>query len=153
MRQNDDHFIHILNRIQTSSQTNDNTHFMNNFCLRPPPTDNTLPHLFYTNLKTTTHNKIVYEKTPSDTFKIHTKDFRFETCPFHFKLSILPSHTNGHHKLLLLKNMLMELCVRNYATLNGLVNAANGGFEDYIENNVKPLIWIYFHNPQIGINT
>ncbi len=49
--------------------------------------------------------------------------------------------------------MLMELCVRNYATLKGLVNGANGSFEDYIKNNVKPLIWIYFHNPQIGINT
>jgi len=104
MKQNDVHFINILNRIQTSSQTNDDAHFMNNFCLRPPPTDNTLPiqtYLFYTNLKTTTRNKIVYENTPSDTFKIQTKDFHFETCPFHFKLSNLPSHTNGHHKLLL----------------------------------------------------
>jgi hypothetical protein len=49
--------------------------------------------------------------------------------------------------------MLTELCVRNYATLNGLVNGANGSFEEYIKNNVKPLIWIYFHNPQIGIST
>ncbi len=153
MRQNDVHFINILNRFQTGSQIIDDIHFMNNFCLRPPPIDNTLLHLFYTNLKTTTHNKIVYEKTPSDTFKIHTKDFHFETCPSHFKLSILPSHTNGHHKLLLKKYMLTELCVRNYATLNGLVNGANGSFEEYIKNNVKPLIWIYFHNPQIGIST
>jgi hypothetical protein len=47
----------------------------------------------------------------------------------------------------------VELCVSNYATLGGLVNGANDTFEDYIENNSKPLIWIYFHNPQIGINT
>jgi hypothetical protein len=49
--------------------------------------------------------------------------------------------------------MLMELCVSNYATLDGLINGANGTFQDYVENNRKPLIWIYFHNPQIGINT
>ncbi len=47
----------------------------------------------------------------------------------------------------------MELCVSNYATLDGLINGANGTFQDYVENNRKPLIWIYFHNPQIGINT
>jgi hypothetical protein len=49
--------------------------------------------------------------------------------------------------------MLMELYVSNYATLDGLINGANGTFQDYIENNPKPLIWIYFHNPKIGINT
>jgi hypothetical protein len=58
--------------------------------------DNTLPHLFYTNLKTNAHNKIVYDKTPSKTFKLFVKDIHFETCP-HFKLSILPSHTSGFH--------------------------------------------------------
>jgi hypothetical protein len=35
--------------------------------------------------------------------------------------------------------MLMELCVSNYATLDGLVDGANGTFENYIENNPKPL--------------
>jgi hypothetical protein len=43
----------------------------------------------------------------------------------------------------------VEWCASNYATLNGLVNGANGTFQDYIENNLKPLIWIHFHNPQI----
>jgi hypothetical protein len=103
MRQNDVHFINILNRFQTSSQKNDDIHFMNNFCLRSPPIDNTLPHLFYTNLKITTHNKIVYDKTPNETFNFHTKDIHFETCLSHFKLSILPSHTSGFHELLLKK--------------------------------------------------
>jgi hypothetical protein len=41
--------------------------------------------------------------TPSETFKFHTKDIHFETCPSHFKLSILPSHTSGLHELLLKK--------------------------------------------------
>jgi len=34
---------------------------MNDFCLKPSLMDNTLPHLFYTNLKTIAHNKIVYD--------------------------------------------------------------------------------------------
>jgi hypothetical protein len=29
----------------------------------------------------------------------------------------------------------------------------NDTFQNYIKNNPKPLIWIHFHNPQIGINT
>ncbi len=39
----------------------------------------------------------------------------------------------------------MELCVGNYATLDGLVNGVDGTFQDYIENNLKPLTWIHFH--------
>jgi len=65
---------------------------MNNFYLKPPPMDNTLPHLFYTNLKTIAHNKIVYDKTLNETFKFLPKDIDFERCPSHFKLSMLPSH-------------------------------------------------------------
>jgi len=50
---------------------------MNNFYLKPPPMDNTLPHLFYTNLKTIAHNKIVYDKTLNETFKFLAKDIHF----------------------------------------------------------------------------
>ncbi len=49
--------------------------------------------------------------------------------------------------------MLVELRVNNYATLDGIVNGANGTFQNYIKKNPKPLIWIHFHNPQNGINT
>jgi hypothetical protein len=99
------------------------------------------------NIKTITHNKIVYDKTLGETFNFFAKDIHSKTCPFHFKLSMLPSHTNGlHHELLLLKNMLIELRVGNYATIDGLVNGANGTFKDYIENHLELLIWIYFQN-------
>jgi hypothetical protein len=126
---------------------------MNNFYLRPPPMDKTLSHLFYTNLITIAHNKIVYHKTPSETLKFLAKDIHSKHC-LHFKLSTLPSHISGfHHELLLKENMLMKLCVSNYATLDALVNGANGTFQNYVENNPKPLIWMHFHNPQIGINT
>jgi hypothetical protein len=49
--------------------------------------------------------------------------------------------------------MLVELCVGNYATLDGIVNGVDDTFQDYIKSSPKPLIWIHFHNPQIGIKT
>jgi len=75
---------------------------MNNFCLKPPPTDNILPNLFFTNLKTTIYNKIVHDKTLDETFKFLVKDVHFETRFSHFKLSMLPFHSFGfHHELFL----------------------------------------------------
>jgi hypothetical protein len=40
MRQNDLHFINILNRFWIYSQTNENINFINNIWLKPPPMDN-----------------------------------------------------------------------------------------------------------------
>jgi hypothetical protein len=62
MIQNDVHFFNILDRFLIATQTNEDIDFMINLCLRPPSMDNTLPHLFYTNLKTIAHNKIVMNK-------------------------------------------------------------------------------------------
>ncbi len=74
----------------------------------------------------------MYDKTLDKTFNFFAKDIHPETCPSHFKLLMLPFHTSGlHHELFFKKYMLVELCVENYATLNGLVNGANGTFEDY----------------------
>jgi hypothetical protein len=62
--------------------------------------DNTLPRLFYTNLKTIAHNQIVYDKTLGKTFKFLTKDIHSKTC-LHFKLSMLPFNISGLHTKLL----------------------------------------------------
>ncbi len=43
--------------------------FINRICLKALRTDNTLSHLFYTNIKTTTHNKKILEKTIGETFR------------------------------------------------------------------------------------
>jgi hypothetical protein len=97
MRQNDLHFINILNRFWIFSQTNGNINFINNICLKPPPMDNALPHLFYTNLKITSHNKTIYER-----FLFVIQNVHFETCASHFKLPIFPNHIGGlYHELLL----------------------------------------------------
>jgi hypothetical protein len=49
--------------------------------------------------------------------------------------------------------MLVELCARNYETLDGLVNGIDGILEDFTKTISKSLVWIHFHNPQIGHNT
>jgi len=50
--------------------------------------------------------------------------------------------------------MLIELCVGNYATHDGLFNGADGVFQyvTKLQNN-ESLIWIGFNNPKIGFVT
>jgi hypothetical protein len=49
--------------------------------------------------------------------------------------------------------MLVELCVGNYETFDGLVNVADGIFEDFTKIISKSFVWIHFHNPHIRHNT
>jgi len=49
--------------------------------------------------------------------------------------------------------MLVELCVVNYETSNGLINGANGIFQDYTKVISKYLIWIQFQNSKIEHKT
>lgn len=51
------------------------------------------------------------------------------------------------------KNMLIKFCACNYLRLDGLVNSANGTFEDYIITFPILLLWIIFLNVQIIFNT
>jgi hypothetical protein len=91
MWQNDLEFINILNRIQTSSQTTKDINSINKICYRKPPMDNILPHLFYTNIETIQHNKNIFENTCGEIFAFFAQDVHSETCPFHFRLSIIQS--------------------------------------------------------------
>jgi hypothetical protein len=76
-------------------------------------------------------NENMFENTSSETFLFLVKDIHSETCSFHFRLSIIPSQTIGlHHELLIKKNMLVEFCARNYATLDGFINGIRI-FKDY----------------------
>jgi hypothetical protein len=70
---------------------------MKNNCLRTPSMDNTLPYLFYMNVKTTMHNKNVFQNTLGETFTFLAHDVHTKTCPSHFKLSNLPSQTTSSH--------------------------------------------------------
>jgi hypothetical protein len=92
--------------------------------------------------------------TSNQTFKFLTQDILSDTCPTHFKLSQLPNETCGLHiELLLKKNILVKFRASNYSSLDGLVNGANGTFQDYTKVFNKQLIWINFENPCIGLNT
>jgi len=47
--------------------------------------------------------------------------------------------------------MLVELCARNYATHNGLVNGANGIIQGSTKVlNSQKITWILFNNPKYG---
>jgi hypothetical protein len=95
MQQHDINFINILNRFRITSQTIEDIKCMNNNCLKTPLMDNILPYLFYTNVKTTMHNKNVFQNTLGETFTFLTHDVHTKTWPSHFKLSNLPYQTIG----------------------------------------------------------
>ncbi len=105
---------------------------MNNNYLKTSSMDNILSYLFYTNVQTM-HDKNVFWNILGETFL--ACDVLVETCPFHCKLSNLPSITIGlHYKILVKKKMLVELCEGYYETLYGFMNGANGIFEDFAKN-------------------
>jgi hypothetical protein len=82
MRQNDLKFI-ILNRFQISSHTFEDIDFTNKICLKTPPIDNVLPHLFYTNAKRIDeHNKIIFQNILGQTFSFQiTNDTKPNSWP------------------------------------------------------------------------
>ncbi len=49
--------------------------------------------------------------------------------------------------------MLIEICVNNYATSDGLVNGIDGTFETSTTYCEKTIIWIMFQNYKIGTLT
>jgi hypothetical protein len=121
--------------------------------LKKPPLDTTLPYLFYTNVKTIEINKKTFQNTLGETFKLVVQDIHLDTCSVHFQLSNLLNQTIGLHHELFLQHMLVELCVLNCCTLDGLVNIIDKMFKKNMKTISKPLIWINFHKPHIGFNT
>ncbi len=155
MRQNDINFINIWNRFRIVSQTIKDMKCMNNNCLKTPPMDNTLSHLFYTNVKTIMHNKNVFQNTLCETFTYIACDVHTKTCQVsHFKLPNLPFQIISlHYKILVKNKMSLELCAGNYETSDGLMNVVDGIFEDFTKIISKYFVWIHFHNPHIRHNT
>ena len=56
MRQTDQTFISILNRIRRNIQTESDIAFLNNHCCRPTPVDPAFPYLFFRNKDVQEHN-------------------------------------------------------------------------------------------------
>jgi hypothetical protein len=75
------------------------------------------------------HNTIVFNKTIGPTFNFEAIDINHHSCLTSYKLLNDPSKIASLHITHIKQNILVELCVRNYATSNDLVNGANGIFK------------------------
>ena len=56
MRQNDPLFSNILNKFRKCTHNIIDIHTINNLCLKQPPNNSTIPHLYYMNKDTLAHN-------------------------------------------------------------------------------------------------
>jgi len=69
------------------------------------------------------HNKFMFNKTTSPTFNYDITDIHHHSCPSSYKLLDDQSKTTSLHTTIHIKlNMVIELCVGNHATYDGLVN-------------------------------
>jgi hypothetical protein len=67
-------------------------------------------------------------------------DINHQSCPPSYKLSNDPNKTTSLHSTIhILKNMLVELCVGNYATFDGVVNGIDDIFKASTTYSDKPL--------------
>ncbi len=67
-------------------------------------------------------------------FILHVEDKHHDTCPQSFQLQNDANFiARLHSKVQVKKNTLVELCVGNYATHDGLVNGASGIFQGSIK--------------------
>ncbi len=97
------------------------------------------------------HNENVFINTLGPTFIFETMDINHQSCPSFYKLSNDLSKTIGLHSIININiYMLVELCVGNYATFDGLVNGANHIFKTSPTYCEKIIIWIMFQNSKIG---
>jgi hypothetical protein len=130
MRQTNEKFIAILNRMRTNSQTSNDLTYINMNCMRPAPNDPTFPYLFYKNKDVALHNKHMLSIMPGNELLINAIDEEEEyhgNVPHHQHTSTLPS------QLVIKLNMLVEIYACNYDSQDGLVNGADGIVKAYIQ--------------------
>jgi hypothetical protein len=89
---------------------------INNQCFHTLPSDPKFPYLFYTNEAKQKHNESIFLQSERDVFILHAQDRHHDTYLQSFQLQNDANFTTGlHSKVQIKKNMLVELCVRNYA--------------------------------------
>jgi hypothetical protein len=83
---------------------------------------------------------------------LRAQDRHHDTCPQSFQLQNDANFiARLHLEVQVKKNMLVELCARNYATHDGLVNGANRIFQRPTKVfNSQKVIWILFNNLKYG---
>jgi hypothetical protein len=63
-----------------------------------------------------------------------------------------PSKTIGLHTTIHInQDMVVEVCAKNYATYDGLVNGVDVVFKTSTFYHNKTIVWILFPNPKIGM--
>jgi hypothetical protein len=81
------------------------------------------------------------------TFNFEATNIHHHSCLASFKLSDDPSKTIGLCPVIHIKqSMVVELCVGNYATYNGLVNGVDSVFKTSTSYHNKTIVWILFPN-------
>jgi len=94
----------------------------------------------------------VLNNTYGPTFNFEAIDIHHHSCPSSYKLSNDPSKTISLHTTIHIKqDMVVELCARNHATYDGLINGANGVFKTSISYHNKTIVRILFPNQKIGV--
>ncbi len=98
------------------------------------------------------NNTIASNKTINTTFNLKATNIYHHPYPTSYKLLDDLSKIVSLYTIICIKqNMLIELCAKNYATTNGLVNTINGIFKTSTSYHNKTIIWISFSNPKIKI--
>jgi hypothetical protein len=111
--------------------------------------------MHYTNKSTKERSDFLFQNMKGQKYVFDVDDQHHDTCPKHFKLKNDPSQTIGLHSKIQIKiGMLIELCVGNYATHDGLFNGPDRVFQyvTKLQNN-ESLIWIGFNNPKARFTT
>jgi hypothetical protein len=81
----------------------------------------------------------VFNKIAGPTLDFEAIDIHHHSCSSSYKLPNGLSKTIGLHIIIRIKqDMVIELCVGNYATYDSLVNGANGMFKTSTSYHNKP---------------
>jgi hypothetical protein len=125
---------------------------INNQCFCTSPNDPKFPYLFYTNEVKQKHNASAFLQSEGDVFILCAQDRHHDTCPQSFQLQNDANFiTRLHSEDQIKKNMLVEICAKNYATHDGLVHGVDGIFQRSTKLfNSQEVIWILFNNPKCG---
>jgi hypothetical protein len=116
-------FIQTLNKFCIATKNRKNIQFINSICNQQPPNNFTNPYLVYRNKLVQKYNEHVFVNTLSPTFTFKAMDINHQSCPPSYKLSNDQSKIVGlRFTIQIKKDMLVELCVGNYAMFDDLVN-------------------------------
>ncbi len=111
---------------------------INSICSQYPPNNFIIPYLFYKNKLMKKHNETVFINTWGPTFIFKAMDINHQSClPCYKLLNNSRKIASLHYIICIRMYILVEICVGNYATSNGLVNGANGIFKTSITLDVK----------------